>query len=84
MFPHPETIYTVRDMERRQMLDRIAQERAVRIATAEVTDQTGRGGPRWRLALHRIVLRQVDRLPLNWFREPAASEADTAGQFGSA
>lgn len=55
MFPHPETVFVVRDMERRLHLDRIAREQAMLI---EVTRPATRN--------ERIAHRLLARLPLAW------------------
>ena len=55
MFPHPDTVYAVRDLERRRTLDQIARERPVRLAAAGAADPSGRTGSRRLSPLARLV-----------------------------
>jgi hypothetical protein len=66
MFPHPQTVYQVRELDRRLLLDRIARERAVRVAFAQSTSRSDLSGRRLVLPLPRIVPLRLGLPPLAW------------------
>jgi hypothetical protein len=69
MCPHLETVYQLREMDRRFLLERAARERAVRIALADPTGRSDRRGWRWALRFPRIAPYRLGRLSRAWLIE---------------
>jgi hypothetical protein len=64
VFPHPDTVYAVRDLERRRTGDQIARARAARLSAAWAAGPSARPDSPQLASFVRLVAGPARRLPL--------------------